>query len=69
MGKYIGLDVHATSCTLAVIGAQGRKLGEHVQSRPQEQAPSGGHVKDVNGPRRPHLDAGPTRLSSRSRRT
>jgi transposase len=30
MDKYIGLDVHATSCTAAVIGAQGKKLGSHV---------------------------------------
>lgn len=30
MDKYIGLDVHATSCTAAVINAQGRRLGSRV---------------------------------------
>jgi hypothetical protein len=30
MEKYIGLDVHATSCTAAVINAQGKRLGSQV---------------------------------------
>ena len=30
MEKYIGLDVHATSCTAAVVNAQGKRLGSHV---------------------------------------
>ena len=30
MENYIGLDVHATSCTAAIINAQGRRLGSHV---------------------------------------
>ncbi len=30
MEKYIGLDVHATSCTAAVLNAQGKRLGSHV---------------------------------------
>lgn len=30
MEKYIGLDVHVTSCTAAVINAQGKRLGSHV---------------------------------------
>jgi transposase len=30
MEKYIGLDVHATSCTAAVINAHGKRLGAHV---------------------------------------
>jgi transposase len=30
MEKYIGLDVHATSCTAAVLNAQGKRLGAHV---------------------------------------
>ena len=30
MDKYIGLDVHATSCTAAVMDAQGKKRGSHV---------------------------------------
>jgi hypothetical protein len=30
MDKYIGLDVHATSCTAAIIDARGKKLGSHV---------------------------------------
>jgi|HubBroStandDraft_1064217.scaffolds.fasta_scaffold49936_2 transposase len=30
MERYIGLDVHAASCTAAVVDAQGKKLGAHV---------------------------------------
>jgi len=30
MEKYIGLDVHAKSCTAAVINAHGKRLGSHV---------------------------------------
>ena len=30
MDRYIGLDVHASSCTLAVIGPSGKRLGTHV---------------------------------------
>lgn len=30
MDRYIGLDAHATSCTLAVIGPSGRRLGTQV---------------------------------------
>jgi len=30
MDRYIGIDAHATSCTIAVIGPSGRKLDEHV---------------------------------------
>ena len=30
MEKYIGMDVHATSCTAAVMNAQGKRLGAHV---------------------------------------
>jgi len=30
MDRYIGLDVHASSCTLAVIGPSGKRLGSHV---------------------------------------
>jgi len=30
MDRYIGVDVHATSCTVAVVGPSGRKLGSHV---------------------------------------
>jgi len=30
MEKYIGLDVHATSSTAAIINAQGKRLGSHV---------------------------------------
>jgi hypothetical protein len=33
MDTYIGLDVHAGSCTSALIGAQGKKLGSHVVAR------------------------------------
>jgi len=30
MDRYIGIDAHATSCTVAVIGPTGRKLSEHI---------------------------------------
>ena len=30
MDRYIGLDVHATSCTAAVIDAQGKRLRSYV---------------------------------------
>src|SRR5674476_218851 len=30
MESYIGLDAHASSCTLAVIGPNGKRLGSHV---------------------------------------
>ena len=30
MERYIGLDAHASSCTLAVIGPNGKRLGSHV---------------------------------------
>ena len=30
MDRYIGLDVHASSCTLAVVGPSGKGLGTHV---------------------------------------
>ena len=30
MEKYIGLDVHAASCTAAVVDARGKRLGSHV---------------------------------------
>jgi transposase len=30
MDRYVGLDTHASSCTLAVIGPSGKRLGSHV---------------------------------------
>jgi predicted NBD/HSP70 family sugar kinase len=30
MERYIGLDVHATSCTAAVIDGQGKRLRSYV---------------------------------------
>ena len=30
MQRFIGIDVHGQSCTLVVMGASGRRLGEHV---------------------------------------
>ena len=30
MDRYIGLDTHASSCTLAVVGPSGKRLGSHV---------------------------------------
>jgi hypothetical protein len=41
MGRYIGLDAHASSCTVAVIGPSGRRLGSHVV---ETNAP---HVQEI----------------------
>ena len=30
MDRYIGLDAHASSCTLGVLGPSGKRLGSHV---------------------------------------
>ena len=30
MERYIGLDAHASSCTLGVVGPSGKRLGSHV---------------------------------------
>jgi hypothetical protein len=30
MDRYIGLDAHTSSCTVAVIGPSGRRLTSHV---------------------------------------
>ncbi len=30
MDRFIGLDAHASSCTLGVIGPSGKRLGSHV---------------------------------------
>ncbi len=30
MDKYIGIDVHARSCTLAVVDGAGKRIGQHV---------------------------------------
>ena len=30
MDRYIGIDVHARSCTVAVVNAAGKRMGEHV---------------------------------------
>ncbi len=30
MDTYIGLDAHASSCTLGVVGPSGKRLGSHV---------------------------------------
>jgi transposase len=30
MDRYIGIDVHARSCTVAVVDAAGKRVGEHV---------------------------------------
>jgi hypothetical protein len=34
MERYIGMDVHAASCTLAVISEKGRKLKDFRRNRP-----------------------------------
>jgi hypothetical protein len=30
MDKYIGIDVHSASCTIAVVDAHGKRVGLHV---------------------------------------
>ncbi len=30
MDRYVGLDAHASSCTLGVLGPGGKRLGLHV---------------------------------------
>lgn len=30
MERYIGMDAHASSCTLGVVGPSGKRLGSHV---------------------------------------
>ena len=30
MDRYVGLDAHASSCTLAVVGPSGKRLGSYV---------------------------------------
>ena len=30
MDRFIGLDAHASSCTLGVVGPSGKRLGSHV---------------------------------------
>ncbi len=30
MDRYVGLDAHALSCTLGVLGPGGKRLGSHV---------------------------------------
>jgi transposase len=30
VSRYIGLDVHSTSCTMIVLGSDGKRLGRHV---------------------------------------
>ena len=30
MERHIGVDVHASGCTLAVVGPSGKRVGSHV---------------------------------------
>ncbi len=55
MERYIGMDVHAASCTLAVISEKGRKLQDfpvetHGPRRPR-QAPAGFYITPILGHR------------------
>ncbi len=51
MDRYIGLDVHASSCTLAVIGPSGKRLGTHVV-----ETNAGALIEVLRGiPRRRHI--------------
>ena len=39
--RYIGLDAHASSCTLAVVGPSGKRLGSHVvETNPRALIPT-----------------------------
>ncbi len=42
MDRYIGLDAHASSCTLGVLGLSGKRLGLHVVGLPVQQRSLGG---------------------------
>ena len=61
MDRYIGLDVHSTSCSMAVLGPSGRKLSSQViaqrgpgpRGRLERRAPAGAELSastSANGP-------------------
>ena len=51
MDRYIGLDVHASSCTVAVVGPSGKRLGTQVV-----EANAGALIEVLRGiPKRRHL--------------
>ena len=51
MDRYIGLDVHASSCRLAVVGPSGTRLGTQVV-----EANAGALIEVLRGiPRRRHI--------------
>jgi hypothetical protein len=56
MDRYIGIDSHASSCTLAVVGPSGRKLSQQVV----ETNASGlvGAIRSIPRPRHLCLEEG-----------
>jgi len=56
MTRYIGLDAHATTCTLAVVGPSGRRLGSQVVET--NGAALIAAVKTIPGPRHLCLEEG-----------
>ena len=51
MKRYIGLDAHASSCMLGVVGPSGKRLGSHVV----ELVVAG--VRESRGPKSEGTDA------------
>ncbi len=56
MARYIGLDAHATTCTVAVVGPSGRRLGSQVVET--NGAALVAAVKAIPGPRHLCLEEG-----------
>ena len=56
MTKYIGLDVHSTSCTMAVVNDAGRKLQHHIVETSEQALID--CLRSIPGPRRLCLEEG-----------
>jgi hypothetical protein len=72
MERYIGLDAHASSCTLAVVGPSGKRLGSHVvetNGRALIEVLRGSRGTGTCASRKGHSRVGCTRCSSRTWRS
>ena len=56
MDTYIGLDAHASSCTLGVLGPGGKRLGSHVVETNAKALIEG--LRSIPGPRHLCLEEG-----------
>lgn len=56
MERFIGIDVHTQSCTIAVVGTTGKKLGSHVV--PTTGADLLGRIKTIPGDRHVCIEEG-----------